>query len=300
MQARHLIPVLAVAAIAGCSSTPEQPPLPEPVENARATYAFAREAFDTGRYRDAIAGFQRAEQHFISIDDARGVAVTAISRAETQLLLDEDAAAEDSLQTAEAALARISNRELDDRAQLLAARLAMEREPARAEDLLAGLQGTALAAQARLLLCEMEIRRDETRCAMALSGEGNGNVLHLQARAAMRDREQETAALLLQRALDAYRARAFRPGIASVHASLAELAEQSGDRAAAVEHLERALYLRLWIRDRVHAATLVDRLAKLESDSKVLERYSRWHDALGNDTAEPGWDAMLEEMLSPG
>ena len=97
-----------------------------------------------------------------------------------------------------------------------------------------------------------------------------------------------------------YRARAFRPGIASVHASLAELAEQRGEPAAAIAHLERALYLRLWIRDRVHAAALIDRLAGFESDSRTRERYRRWRDALGNDSAEPGWDAMLEEMLSPG
>lgn len=297
--------IAAITTLAACSSSPEPEPLPEPVEDARAAYELAMEAFETGRYRNAIAGFHGAQRRFLSLDDARGIAVSAINRAEIQLLLGENAAAGESLESARTAIARSANEHLHDRAQLLAARLAMDDDPARTRRLLNGLAeaGPAISAQTRLLLCELDLREGETRCAEALGADDTrtrARILHLQARAAMQRGEHETARGLLEHALRVHRALAFRPGIAAVHATLAELALGSGDRESAQWHLERALYLRLWVQDRVHAAEIVAELESIAEDDAVRARYRRLREALQDESTKPDWPALLSELVSPG
>ncbi|HEX6928614.1 MAG TPA: hypothetical protein VF267_05160 [Gammaproteobacteria bacterium] len=295
--------ILAVAALAACESAPKQMPAPRPVENARAAYELAVGAFDAGRYRDAIAGFNGAAQRFQSVDDLHGVATSAISRAETQLLLGENAAAAASLEQARNAIRSSENESLRERTRLLAARLAMPGDAATARRLLDRLSGSAsqpVAAQALLLLCELDMRRGETGCASNLAADNEqtaARIAHLQARAAMMRGERETAKTLLEHALAIHRARAFRPGIAAIHETRAELAMLSGDREAAREHLERALYLRLWIRDRVHSAEIATQLAGLSGD-ETRERYQRWRDTLLNDSSEPEWQEMTETLFN--
>ncbi|HEX7047653.1 MAG TPA: hypothetical protein VF275_08805 [Gammaproteobacteria bacterium] len=297
---RKLI-IIAIAMLAACSSSPERKPLPEPVTDARDAYELAVDAFNVGRYRDAIAGFHRAERRFLSLDDPHGVSAAAISQAEIQLLLGENDNAAKSLQGAKAAIARTGNKALSERVQLMQARLAMEDDPANARKLLSTLGDAmtpSVATQARLLLCELEMLQGETDCAASLTADGpstTARIAHLQARAALQRGDLEAANVKLERALDIYRSLAFRPGIAAVHESSADLAMQANKREVAKEHLERALYLRLWIRDRVHAAEILAQLAQLGDND---EPYQRWRKTLLDESGEPEWDKMMEKLFT--
>ncbi len=296
-----IVPVIALAA---CSGSPERPPPPEPLADARAMHELAAEAFDAGRYRDAIAGFRDAERRFLSVDDPHGIAVAAISQAEIQLLLGENDDASRSLQRARTAASRTGNSRLRERAQLLQARLAMNGDTATARQILNGLSATttpSIAAQVRLLSCELEMRRGETECAAGLVADDArtaARIAHLQARAALDRGDEDAAGLLLERALTNYRALAFRPGIAAVHEAKAALARRSGNHESAREHLERALYLRLWIRDRVHSAEVLAQLAELANGDAMRERYRRWRAVLLDESAEPDWEEMMAPLFS--
>lgn len=298
---QKLLIIIAIATLFACSSSPERKPLPEPVSDARDAHELAIDAFNAGRYRDAIAGFHRAERRFLSLDDPHGVAAAAISQAEILLLLGENDDAAKSLQRAKVAIAHTGNKALSERAQLMEARLAMENEPSTARKLLNTLSDAmtpSVVAQVRLLSCELEMRQGETNCATNLAADGlamTARIAHLQARAALQRGDLEAASVQLESALDIYRSLAFRPGIAAVHESSGDLAMQTDKREVAKEHLERALYLRLWIRDRVHAAEVLTRLAELGDNNEL---YQRWRTALLDESGEPEWENMMEELFT--
>lgn len=301
---KALLPAIIVLALAACASSPDPKPLPEPIEDARALHELALEAFNAGRYRQAIAAFHRAERQFLGIDDPRGIAVSAISQAEIRLLLGENDEAGKSLQRAQTPIDRTGSEQLRDRARLIEARLAVPSDPQaahRAFNALIADAAPAIAAQARLALCEMEVRHGETRCAASLAADDpltNARIAHLGSRASMQDGELDAARAKLGRAWGLYHALAFRPGVAAVHESGAQLALMNGETKRAQEHFERALYLRLWIRDRVHAAGILAKLAEI-SEGSARRRYRAWQETLLDESAEPEWDAMLDSLVKP-
>lgn len=296
-----LATILFIIALAACGSSPPPKPEPAPAANAREANELALESFEAGRYREAIGGFERAAQLFLSIDDPRGAASAAISEAEVQLLLGETDAASGTLQRARDVIARSNSEPLLARARLLGARIRIESDPGSARRMLENLTATpGIAVHAQMLLCELAIANGDTACASELPGgdvRDNARAEQLRARAAMAEGDEAAAADHLERALNIYRVLAYRPGIAAVHEGSAALATRMNDREASVEHLERALYLRLWIRDRVHAMEDLARLQELSDSEDDRKRYARWQSTL-RDEENPEWEALIREMFS--
>jgi ribosomal protein L40E len=69
--------------LAGCGSAPE--PRPEPLRHAERLNEFGFNAFERGRYDDALRHFREVERQFLSLDHPEGMARAAISQAELAL-----------------------------------------------------------------------------------------------------------------------------------------------------------------------------------------------------------------------
>src|SRR5690606_10997659 len=120
----------------------------------------------------------------------------------------------------------------------------------------------AIAQQARLLLCQRAL--DET-CLQTQSADDpltRARIERLHADILAAEDQYVPAGIHLNNALNIYRQHYYRPGIAAVHETRAEHEVANYDNAAAIASLRRALYLRLWIHDGVHAAKVLRRLAE--------------------------------------
>lgn len=301
---RRAIVIAFVTILAACSSAPPVQP-PEPVEVAHSLNELALEAFRAGRYRQALGAFARAERQFRSLDRADGIAVAAISQAEIRLLLEERNEAKDALRRASEAVRHAGNRYLNERIHLLDARLQLDTNPVQARRELDALLDAAphIATQARLLLCGMQIDAGETGCASELASGNtlvNASIEQLRARAALVEGDMNAAEAHLLLALSAYRVLAYRPGIADVHAELATLAKRRGNPSLARHHLQRALYLQLWMHSAVEAANLFGRLAELADSVEERQGYLERREELLSDDAEPKWQTLLEELAAFG
>src|SRR5690606_41080862 len=121
----------------------------------------------------------------------------------------------------------------------------------------------------------------------------------LQGGARFRDGRSGEGLQRVQGAVFIYRREGYRPGLACVHEALAEERLQQGAEVEARQHMERALYLRLWINDAVHARRVLERLEPLASDAELARRYAAWRASLDDDAAEPQWEQMMTELLTP-
>lgn len=266
---------------------------------------YGLDAFAAGRYQEAIENFRAAEKNYTSVDDPRGVAIAAISQAESWLIYSETAKARSALARAIEAARRIESEELDYRLKLLQARI---REPGRdLQQLLDELQHAPepIAAQAKLLACEHALASGKPQCAEELSSEDSltmARMEQLKAEAAILAGHHSKATRHLDFATHVFRERAYRPGLASVYQVRARVHAERGEHRQAVRALERALYFRLWIRDRVHAIALVDELATLAERMReperdeTLQRYDAWRNALREEEV-PEWDEMLDALI---
>lgn len=299
----HKVPAFVLAlTLCACGGSPPPKPVPEARENARDVHETGIDSFREGRYHDALANFELAGRLFTSIDDPRGVAVAAISAAETHLLMgDADAARASSARAADA-LAVMHDETLSERVQLVVARVDADATASRRT--LEDLRGSAnppIAAQAKLLLCERGIEAGDAGCLAGLAAQDEltaARIDQLQAKAARARGEDEAAKRHLDRALMRYRALAFRPGIAAVHETLAAIAAKGGERAVAERHLQRALYLRFWIQDRTGSADLLEQLADVTGNEQLRNNYRGWRETLRDANGDPDWSAMMQEIFS--
>lgn len=300
---RHVVSGTCLALLlAACGGSPPRPVLPEPAATARSMNELGLESFHAGRYREAIAGFEAAEREFRSIDDPRGVAVAGISQAETWLLLGERNRARHALDRVRSVPAAAVDEGIGERVRLLEARLLLEENPAGARQALESLASATpgVAQAAELLLCQLHIDAGEPECAAGLESDDalvRARIAQLRADAAFRRDEPIAANDHLEQALATYRSLAYRPGIAAVHESLAAAATRRGDTPAAISHLERTLYLRAWIRDRVHAMETLAQLAAVAVNAEERERYRNWRAVLQDESREPDWTAMMDALF---
>lgn len=293
--------LLVLLALSACGSAP--PPLPAPLAEAERARRAAFASFDAGHYVEAAANFRDAERRFVAIDDDRAAAAMAIGAAEVQLLLGETRRAEDAAERAGVLAGRAGDPGLAERVALLEARLAVRRNAPDARERLAALRGASapVAAQAQLVECTLEVRAGNTACIDGLHASGSlarARIERLRSEAAMRRGELDTANAHLDNARSIYRAAFYRPGLAAVHEQRAQVQLAADDRTGAIASLQRALYLRLWMHDRVHAAGVLERLAELAADDAGKKRYEEWRSWLTQDAA-PDWDALQREIFTP-
>lgn len=305
MSWRMIVLLAVVMLTTACSNNGQPRPEPETVQDARQMQKYGLDAFAAGRYQEAIENFHAAEKHFMSVDDPRGVAIAAISQAESWLIYSETDKAGSALARAIEATKRIENAELDYRLKLLQARV---REPGRElQQLLDELRHAPepIAAQATLLACEHALASGKPQCAEDLSSEDPltmARMEQLKAEAATLAGHHSEAIRHLDFAAHVFRESVYRPGLASVYETRARLHAERGEYQQAADALKRALYLRLWIRDRIHSIALVDELATLVERSRgserdeALQRYDAWRNALREEET-PEWDAMLDDLI---
>lgn len=289
--------------IAGCGGGPAPRPPPQTVLDAREMHRQALDAHAAGRYRAALAMFEEAEKSFRSIDDAHGIASAAISQAEIRLLYGEAPEAREALRRAQAAIDRHGNVLLQPRARLVEARLLAAQDVAAAREQLrelASLPGRT-GALAALVECELALQSGEDCMQRPVEGGPliEARLRQVQAGASLRAGRNEEGLRRLETALSLYRGEGYRPGIASVHEALGEVRLELGERDEARWHFERALYLRLWINDAVHARAVLEKLEPLASDADMAARYAAWREALADDAKEPQWDQLMSELLTP-
>jgi len=107
----------------------------------------------------------------------------------------------------------------------------------------------------------------------------------LQALAARRHGNIEQASKLYQTALQGYRNRYYRPGIAATLEEWADMSLQQQHWSNAQDRLHRALDIRLWMYDRTHSEKDLDKLAQAETglgDAKKSKQYLQLADYLKN------------------
>lgn len=262
--------------LAACGAAP--PPRPAAITEPETALRQGVAAVREDRYFDARRLFAKAFAHYRSIDDSEGAIASLINLAEVELTLGEQARALASIEEAE----RIARREGSavhlSRLALQrgrALRLAGEREAARElfDKLLA--DGDAIADDvARAALFE--------RAALAIeTGEDGHRWLERLASAAAdepeRARQAQLAARLatelaaaeahLREAHAIYRRLHHRTGLAAIHAEWGRRLAAAGRLAEARDHYDRALYIRLWLNDRVHTMDVLEAMLALEEQA---------------------------------
>lgn len=297
MKTKFHICLLFTLALSACGSAP--PRLPEPLSEALRARTAASNAFEAGRYREALRNFQDAERRFVAIDDDVNAAWAAISQAEILLLFGEIERA--ATVTNRAALRTVEqDSTVQDHVQWLQARIRHEKNDESVDQQLEQLldASPAVAQQAQVLLCQRALSAE---CVSALSSSNpltHARIERLRADVLAVGNEHAQARVHLDNALNIYRDHYYRPGIAAVYETQAEHNAAAGDTAAATASLRRALYLRLWIHDGVHAARVLQRLAELSATTEDRDRYLRWRGWIADD-AEPAWDGLMQEIFTP-
>jgi len=297
------LPLIILLLLAGCGGGPVTQPPPPSVLEAREMHRQALDAYQSGRYPAALAMFEEAEKLFRSIDDPHGIASAALSQAELYLLYGRHEDAARAAGRARNAIDRGSGTQLQPQLALVEARLRIPEDPTVARAALrelAALPGRT-GALAALIECDLAMQAGDECLPRPIEGDPllQARLYQLQGGASFRAGRNEEGLRRLQAALSIYRSEGYRPGLASVHEALAEARLQQGAEDEARQHLERALYLRLWINDAVHARRVLERLEPLASDAELAERYATWRASLHDDAAEPQWEQMMTELLTP-
>lgn len=291
----HLCIVFALT-LSACGSAP--PRVPEPLSEALRARNAASSAFEAGQYRDSLGNFQDAERRFIAIDDDENAALVAISQAEILLLYGE---VQHASEVTERATRYLENyREHHDRVHWLRARIGHEMDDPSVEEQLERLldASPAIAQQARLLRCQRTL---DKKCLQTLSSDDpltRARIERLHAEVLAAQGHYTQAETHLENAQNIYRAHYYRPGIAAVYETRAAHQAVNGDNTSATASLRRALYLRLWIHDGVHATSVLQRLADLSTAQEDRDRYLRWRDWLSG-AAEPAWETLMQEIFTP-
>ncbi|MDX1443259.1 MAG: hypothetical protein R3270_05685 [Gammaproteobacteria bacterium] len=270
-----MLALLLVSLLSACGSAPPQRPVAETTGERLLREARAAHAAD--RYQQALLRYTDATEHYRSLDDNRQLALALVSRAEILLLFGESEGAMRTLGELGDALQRFDNTPgLEARRLLLEARLkaSMSDGSEAARKAVATLldREDAIGEAARILDCREQLRLGDGSCVSTLqpaSRLGKARVLRLRAEAQLNETNIEEALRFNQEALQLYREAHYRPGIASSLQERADILSQSGeagDRSTARDLLVRALDIRIWLRDRVHAARVTDRLASMEPE----------------------------------
>jgi tetratricopeptide (TPR) repeat protein len=295
-----LAAALAIAlplALVACGSS--KPPPPEAVAAPLDALRLGMQSYDDAQYVAATQLFAKALAHYRSTDDSRGQTNALLNLADVALVLGEHARASDHLAEAERLIQR-------DRLAGFAAQLPLMQCQAlaqagdaagarpRCETVLAVPDvGPRFVLSARLELAKLALAADESGggwaaqrapLAAAVDDDGRPNprarLLRLDAEAARKQGQLDDAYGKLAAALAIYQAGAYRPGIAATHEELAAVARARDEDAAARDHYQRALTIRLWMSDRVHAAEVVEGMLVLEESVGDLERAERLRDLL--------------------
>lgn len=280
-------------------------PLPQPaaVTTTRDAMSLGMQAYNDNRYLEARGYFERALVQYRSVDDRSGQLDALTNLADSALEQGETVAAQNYLTAADTILASGAFSAHAPHLALLHAYADMQAGDAQpvAEQLdkLLGNDATppdirqsALLARAQ---CAFDLDAADAPQWLDKLGKslnqhtdplGNARYQRLQALAARKQGDTQKSATLYRSALESYRSRYYRPGIAATLEEWADLSISQQDWGTARDRLQRALDIRLWLYDRNHSA-------------KDLEKLSQMDAKLGNTEASKR-DLQLAEYLKNG
>lgn len=279
--------------LAACGSKPvAQPPA---VTSTRDAMSMGMRAYTDNRYLEARGYFEKALVQYRSIDNFEGQLYALVDLADSALGQGEYVAARSYLASAQRILADRNFSLIAAHVNLLQAYADLQAgDDARAVKRLAALitaSGTpgnimrsALFArtQAAFDLKAADADHWLARLNTALSGGvdalSTARYQRLQALAARRHGDFKQATELYQKALQGYRNRYYRPGIAATLEEWADMSLQQERWPDAQDRMHRALDIRLWMYDRTHSEKDLKKLAQAEAqlgDAKKSEQYLR-------------------------
>ena len=290
-----LLPLLS--ACSGISDT-----RPEPLRKSEYFLEHGVSAFENSDYVAATDFLHKALSHYRSIDDTTGILLSRINLAETALAAGNFSAAEKNISAAEKISSDPQYRSFQPRLTLLRSQVHWRRHDA--DKALALLQGLLpkfddeqrskskpdlIMLGAVTLRTDIAFARDDEskqearqwlrRLSLMLpSTEGNtqlhqARLLRFEAQLAYYDKAPQEALDKLDETLQLYRDAAARPAIAATLTESGLLLMKMQRWQEAEEKLQRALYIRLWIMDRIGSRELLEQLQQVYRELGDEARY---------------------------
>lgn len=325
MNSNVLLLLVSILLLAGCSSISDT--RPEVIRKGEYYLEHGVTAYGNSDYITAADFFSKALAQYRSIDDSHGILLGRINLAETAMATGNTQAVLIQLDKAEEVAQRMNPPRYLDRLKLLRAQVYWregksgqvmplieplipafnsKNEPEARPSLI-----TLTALTLRTDIAFANIDKDQesarlwlTRLQNSLHKNGDATPLHnarlnrFEAQLAYRDGKQQLALHMLDEALKEYRKAAVRPAIAATLTETARLYMSLKQWDNAEERLKRALYIRVWIMDRVGSREALYLLAAIydetgRSDKAQLSR--RYAQSIAIDKST--WSRLSEELL---
>jgi len=282
--------LLATLLLGGCSSVSDT--RPEVVRTSERYLQQGVEAYGNSDYVTATDFFSKALAQYRSIDDLNGILFSRINLAETGMAAGAYTAVQRQLEEAERIVDTLGSSEYEPRLRLLSAQsywhegdrekalealqpllpeFDAEQQPQQRLDALmlsAVMLRTDIAfadidkdaEAAKLWLRRLDFAFARTSDTTALH---QARLLRFEAQWAMYKGDLEDAEEGFAEALSAYREAAARPAIAATLSESAAVAMQREQWPQGEDRLLRALFIRVWILDRIGSAATLDQLNEL-------------------------------------
>lgn len=309
----------------GCTSVSDM--RPEVVRKGEYYLEHGVDAYANSDYVTATDFFQKALAQYRSIDDTHGVLLARINLAETAMATGNSQAVLNQLDAAEEVAQRSSADTYHKRLQLLRAQVYWrERDSKRVLTLIEPLlpqfdekgkpeeRPDLLSLTAVILRTDIAFSKIEEdhenairwtrRLEACLRSNDDTTPLHnarlnrFKALLAYRDGHVNRALEMLDQALVEYRQAAVRPAIAATLTETARLYMSMKKWPEAEERLRRALYVRVWILDRVGSREVLYLLAAVydETDNREKAELSRQYAESISHGKQP-WSKLGNELL---
>lgn len=297
---RALLLLLLLPLLPACSGISDT--RPEPLRKSEYFLEHGVSAFENSDYVAATDFLHKALSHYRSIDNTTGILLSHINLAETALAAGNFPAAEDNISAAEKISSSGGYQDFQPRLTLLRAQVHWRRHDAdKSLSLLQGLlpsfndeqrsssKPNLIMLGAVTLRTDIAFSRDDEakqearlwlrRLSLMLPSTEDKTQLHharllrFEAQLAYYDNAPQEALARLEQTLQLYREAAARPAIAATLTESALLLIKMQRWQEAEERLQRALYIRLWIMDRIGSTELLEQLQQVYQQLGDDERY---------------------------
>lgn len=318
-------PLLAMCLLAACSGVSDT--RPEVIRKSERYLEQGVEAYGNSDYVAATDFFTRALAHYRSIDDLNGILFSHINLAETALSAGAYDAVRQQLSDADRVVRTLGETGYQPRLALLWAQSYWrDGEEERALAALSSLLPRFSGEQVQQSVATLELTATMLRTSIAFASlekdaEGAGlwlrrlesafarssdtsprhlaRLARFQGQWLMHRGELEQAGGLFQRALDIYRPAAARPAIAATLSESARLAIRMQQWEQAEDRLLRALFIRVWILDRVGSAEVLELLSEVyraQDRRSAADEAAEWSRHIREDKATD-WRNLGQQYL---
>jgi tetratricopeptide (TPR) repeat protein len=307
-----LAPVFITVLLSACASTPESP-TPELLSNANTLIDSGVTQYNQANFSKANELFEQAMYLYRSIDNPRGTASSYIDLAKSALGQNNIDSAEHWIKKAQTIVSFEHLAYLQDHITIINSSIAIEKNDfSRAKTLLTPIlePGSSLNTETQLAATQNRTRiafAENTSAAewteqyakLVKNSQPHSEARLARFRAALSTNPTEQDKYY-QQALDIYRHLAWRPGLAATLSEWAKQNIKAHDYSAAENRLERALLIRLDLRDGRSTIEILKQLngayAELGQTIKQ-QRAAYWSTQLGKDHFDR-WDEVLKDFES--